>query len=175
MKHLMLLIWAMLAGGCAVSIDGDKYQQQSPEFSLTQFFDGEVKAWGIVQNRSGELVQRFEVVISGTVNGDTLTLDETFTYSLGSGPEKRIWTIENVAPGSFTGSAGDIAGPATGTSYGNALRWQYEMDLPVGDTEYRVTFDDWIWAFDDQTIVNRSYIKKFGVVAAEVTLFMQKQ
>ena len=71
--------------------------------------------------------------------------------------------------------ADDIAGPATGTAYGNAVYWRYEMDLPVGDSEYRVAFKDWIWAFDDRTIVNRSYIQKFGLVMAEVTLFMQKQ
>jgi hypothetical protein len=49
------------------------------------------------------------------------------------------------------------------------------MDLPVDDTTYRVQFDDWIWAFDDKTIVNCSYIKKFGITMAEVTIFMQKQ
>jgi hypothetical protein len=32
-----------------------------------------------------------------------------------------------------------------------------------------------MWAFDDQTLVNRSYIKKFGITFAEVTIFMQRQ
>ncbi|MEC8747574.1 MAG: DUF3833 family protein, partial [Pseudomonadota bacterium] len=40
---------------------------------------------------------------------------------------------------------------------------------------YSVTFDDWFWAFDDSTMMNRSYIRKFGIVMAEVTIFMQKQ
>jgi hypothetical protein len=73
------------------------------------------------------------------------------------------------------GRAGDIAGPAEGVAYGNAFNFNYEMDLPVDDTEYRVVFDDWFWAFDDTTMMNRSYIKKFGIVMAEVTIFMQKQ
>ena len=37
-----------------------------------------------------------------------------------------------------------------------------------------MTFEDWIWAVDDQRIFNRSYIKKFGLVFAEVTIFMEK-
>ena len=49
------------------------------------------------------------------------------------------------------------------------------MDLPVDDTTYSVTFDDWFWAFDDSTMMNRSYIRKFSIVMAEVTIFMQKQ
>jgi hypothetical protein len=49
------------------------------------------------------------------------------------------------------------------------------MDLEVDGTSYRVNFDDWFWAFDENTMMNRSYIKKFGIVMAEVTIFMQKQ
>ena len=49
------------------------------------------------------------------------------------------------------------------------------MDLPVGDNSYMVRFDDWIWAFDDSTVINRSYIRKFGLTFAEVTIFMQRQ
>ena len=62
-----------------------------------------------------------------------------------------------------------------GTPYGNAFTFAYEMDLEVGDSSYRVNFDDWFWAMDSKNMMNRSYIKKFGVVMAEVTIFMQKQ
>lgn len=160
---------------CSVSIDGKSYTKVEPNFNIESFFDGKVKAWGIVQNRSGDVVQRFIVDIDGSLEGDLLTLDEVFTYGVGDGPKTRVWKINKTAPGKFTGNAGDIAGPAQGVSYGNAFNFTYEMDLPVGDTEYRVAFDDWFWAFDDQTMMNRSYIKKFGLVMAEVTIFMQKQ
>ena len=161
--------------GCSVSVDGNDYQAVSPRFDLFQFFDGNVKAWGIVQNRSGDVVQRFVVDIAGTVNNDTLTLDETFDYGVGEGPTSRTWTIVKQGDNIFTGSATDIPGPATGTSCGNAFNFNYQMTLPVDDTSYDVTFDDWFWAFDDSTMMNRSYIRKFGIVVAEVTIFMQKQ
>lgn len=128
-----------------------------------------------MQNRSGEVVQRFIVDIDGRIDGDLLILDEIFTYGVGDGPKTRIWEIEQNASGEFVGNAGDIAGPARGVSHGNAFNFSYEMDLPVDDTEYRVVFDDWFWAFDEATMMNRSYIKKFGIVMAEVTIFMQKQ
>lgn len=68
--------------GCSVSVDGEDYQAVSPKFDIEQFFDGNVKAWGIVQNRSGEVVQRFVVNIDGSIEGNTLTLDETFEYGV---------------------------------------------------------------------------------------------
>ena len=174
MKLLLITFVFLSLTGCAVSIDGNRYTDQQPDFDLKAFFDGEVKAWGIVQDRSGNLVQRFEVDIIGTVDGNTLTLDEKFYYSIGEGPTERVWTINESSTGVFSGFATDIPGPASGRDYGNAVLWSYEMDLPVGDTSYVVNFEDWIWAFDENTIVDRSYIKKFGIVMAEVTIFMRK-
>jgi hypothetical protein len=161
--------------GCSVSVDGNDYKTVGPVFNIEQFFDGDVKAWGIVQNRSGEVVQRFVVDINGRIEGNTLTLDEDFEYGVGEGPSSRTWTIVKQADNTYLGRATDIEGPATGTSFGNAFNFHYEMDLPVDDTTYSVTFDDWFWAFDDKTMMNRSYIRKFGIVMAEVTIFMQKQ
>ena len=160
---------------CSVSIDGRDYLDVSPKFELEQFFDGKVKAWGIVQDRSGAVVQRFIVDIDGRIENGNLVLDEVFEYGVGEGPLTRVWTIKPQPTGSFIGNAGDIAGDATGVSYGNAFNFRYEMDLPVDDSEYRVAFDDWFWAFDESTMMNRSYIKKFGLVMAEVTIFMQRQ
>lgn len=171
----VLLGMLVMVSGCSVSVEGEDYTSVSPDFNITKFFDGEVKAWGIVQDRSGKVVQRFIVDIDGRMDGDTLILDETFDYGLGEGPTSRTWRITPNGNGSYTGEAGDIAGPATGTEYGNAFNFHYEMDLPVDDTTYRVTFDDWFWAFNENAMMNRSYIRKFGLVMAEVTIFMQKQ
>ncbi|WP_240503689.1 MULTISPECIES: DUF3833 domain-containing protein [Pseudoalteromonas] len=173
-KVLAVFLFTALITGCGVNIDANRYQNIAPQFDPFMFFDGKVKAWGLVQNRSGEMVQRFTVKIDGTVKGDTLTLDEVFHYEVGQGVTHRVWKISAKGKSQLQGSAQDILGIATGQLAGNAMRWQYEMDLPVDDTSYTVQFDDWIWAFEDNTIINRSYIKKFGIVMAEVTIFMQK-
>ena len=174
-KALILCCFLFILAGCSVSIKGDNYQSLAPNFDIEAFFDGKVIAWGIVQDRSGEVVQRFIVDIDAYKENDTLILDETFTYGLGNGPEKRVWKLTKNADGTYTGEAGDIAGKATGVSHGNAFNFVYEMDLDVGGSRYRVKFDDWFWAFDEDTMMNRSYINKFGITFAEVTIFMQKQ
>ncbi|WP_218355320.1 DUF3833 family protein [Alteromonas lipotrueiana] len=165
----------VLLAGCAGAPEGQTYQQIQPKLNIEQFFNGNVKAWGIAQNWSGEVVQRFKVDINGRIEGDTLIMDETFDYGVGDGPKQRTWKITSDGTDSFIGRAADIDGPAQGTSYGNAFNFTYEMDLPVDDTTYHVNFDDWFFAFDDSTLMNKSYIKKYGVVVAEVTIFMQKQ
>lgn len=176
MKYLVVTLLLLVGlSGCSNSIEGKMYQQTTPALSLERFFNGDVKAWGIVQNRAGDVVQRFTVTIKGRLEGDTLILDETFDYEVGEGPLERTWRITPTGNGNYEGRAGDILGVATGTSYGNAFNFQYEMDLPVDDTTYKVAFDDWFWAMGDGTLMNRSYVKKFGLVMAEVTIFMQQQ
>ncbi|MBD1581940.1 DUF3833 family protein [Pseudoalteromonas sp. S16_S37] len=175
-KTIIVITAAVVLGGCGTNINPQKYNSISPSFDPYHFFNGPVKAWGIVQNRSGDLVQRFTVDIKGSIDIDNiLVLDETFHYEVGEGVTHRVWKISaKNETDMLQGRADDILGLAQGQLYGNAMRWQYSMDLPVDDTSYQVAFDDWIWSFNDNTIVNRSYIKKFGITMAEVTIFMQK-
>ena len=175
MRHWLIILTLALLPSCALKIDGNRYLETEPTLDLPTFFNGNVKAWGIVQDRSGNVISRFTVDIQGKLQDGTLILDETFYYGVGTGVEKRIWTIQPQAGDQFSGSATDIPGPAKGEQYGNAVFWGYTMTLPVGERSYRVKFEDWMWAFDDNTLVNRSYIKKFGITFAEVTIFMQRQ
>ncbi|WP_100656646.1 DUF3833 domain-containing protein [Alteromonas flava] len=174
-RSLFIITTMLGLSACSVSIDGEDYKNVQPTFEINSFFNGKVKAWGIVQNRSGEVVQRFIVNIDGRMDDDVLILDEAFEYGVGDGPKSRVWRIQRASNGKYIGNAGDIAGPAQGIAHGNAFNFRYEMDLPVDGTTYRVAFDDWFWAFDENTMMNRSYIKKFGLVMAEVTIFMQRQ
>jgi hypothetical protein len=145
-----------------------------PAFDLKAYFNGPIKAWGIVQDWRGKVVSRFDVTMVGTWEGDKGTLEEDFNYYDGS-TQRRIWKIKRINDTNYEGTAGDIIGKATGEISGNAVNWAYEMDVPVGDSSYRLKFDDWMWQMNDGVLINRSYLKKFGITVAELTLFMQKQ
>ena len=175
-RFLALFLIAALSSSCGTSPYRAEYATQAPELDLFEFFDGPVTGWAIVQNRKGQVLQRFKVAIEGSVEGETLTLDETFSYFLGEGVEKRIWVIDKNSPNErdFTGRADDIIDLGQGVAYGNALNWQYQMDLTVSSGTYRVSFNDWMWAIDESSLINRAYIKKFGLVLAEVTIFMKQ-
>jgi hypothetical protein len=177
MKNLFtttLMIGAIMFLNACSGHNLKKYDNQKPEMDIKEYFTGPIKAWGLVQNRKGEVVRRFDVDMVGTWNGNVGTLDETFEYYDGE-TQKRIWTITKISDNKYEGRADDILDKATGELNGNAMRWAYQMDLPVGGKTYRVTFDDWMFMMHDDILVNRSYIKKFGITMAELTLFMQKQ
>ncbi len=150
------------------------YSGTSPRADIKAYFSGPIKAWGIVQDWRGRVVNRFDIEMVGKWEGDTGTLTEKFTYYDGK-KQERIWTIKKLPDGTYEGTASDILDKAKGEINGSAARWNYVMDLPVDDTTYRIRFDDWMWAMNDGVLINRSYLKKFGITVSELTIFMQKQ
>lgn len=150
------------------------YKGTSPKADIKEYFNGPIKAWGIVQDWRGRVVSRFDIEMVGTWKGDAGTLTEKFDYYEGK-KQERVWTIKKLADGSYEGTAFDIIDKAVGNTQGSAARWSYVMDLPVDDTTYRIRFDDWMWVMNDGVLINRSYLKKFGLTVSELTIFMQKQ
>ncbi|MFN7611859.1 MAG: DUF3833 domain-containing protein [Alphaproteobacteria bacterium] len=171
--YLLMLGAVMALSGCSGK-DGTQYETWKPTFNLREYFTGPIKAWGIVQDRSGNVVSRFDIKIVGSWKGKEGKLVEDFTYYDGK-TQQRIWHITDLGNGKYEGRAADIIGTADSTTFGNAAQWTYTMDLPVGDSTYRLRFDDWMWLMNDGVLMNRSYMKKFGFTVAEVTIFMQKQ
>jgi len=174
LKGLTLMAIMAFLASCTGGPNLDHYKDSSPQLDLQEYFTGPIKAWGVVQDRKGHVTRRFDVTMVGTWEGDTGTLEEDFKYYDGE-EQKRIWTIKRLGDGKYEGTAGDILGKADGEVQGSAMRWAYQMDLPVGDKTYKITFDDWMFQMNDGILINRSYLKKFGITVAELTLFMQKQ
>lgn len=163
-----------LLSACTKSDSLEYYKDVEPKLDLQTYFTGQIKAWGLVQDYRGRVTRRFDVDMVGSWDGDTGTLHETFKYYDGE-DQMRVWTIKRTAENRYEGRADDILDKATGESSGNAIRWGYKMDLEVDGKTYRISFDDWMFLMNDGVLVNRSYLKKFGLTVGELTLFMQKQ
>lgn len=170
-KYLLLVLITPFVFSCSSSLDD--YENTTPEFSLPTYFDGEVTAWGIVQDYSNKLTRRFCVDIIGTWQGNQGQLHETFYYNDGE-QQIRIWDLQVADDGSVTGGAADVIGQASGGSQGTAFNWHYTLRVPVGDTEYDLFVDDWMFMMDDNRMMNRSYMKKLGVTVAEISIFFDK-
>ncbi|MCE3603406.1 DUF3833 domain-containing protein [Massilia sp. P8910] len=176
----MKLSTIFAAGFLALSVAGcstptpETYAKQSPGLDITQYFSGTLDAHGMFQDRSGEVIKRFVVVMRCQWTGDTGVLDEDFVYSDGT-RQKRVWTLTKTGQGSFTASAADVVGLARGTVSGNALRWQYVLALPVDGKVINMDMDDWMFLIDDKVMLNRTAMSKFGVNLGSVTLSFAKR
>ena len=169
------LLVVMLAGlaGCARR-DVSTLADRQPSLDLAEFFAGQSVAYGIFEDRFGNLQRQFRVNMIGTVDGDTLTLAEDFLYDDGERAE-RTWSIKRLADDAdgslrYEGTASDVPGPASGRISGNALNWEYDVVLNISGREVEVHFDDWIYRQDEGVAINRAFVSKFGIEIGSVTL-----
>ena len=140
---------------------------------LSQYFSDKVVAHGLVTDRSGHVLRRFTVHIQGRWQGDSGVLEEDFQYADGA-TERRLWRLQRLTDGSWSGRADDIVGEALGQADGNALNWRYTLRVPVDGRSWDVQFDDWMFLIDDRVMINRAVMTKFGIRIGEVTLSFRK-
>ena len=161
-----------ILAGCAGPKPSD-YAAEKPVLDLKQYFKGELTAHGIFTDRSGKVVRRFTVAMTGTWNGPDGVLDERFTYSDGS-TERRVWRLTDLGGGQWRGRADDVVGEAAGAAAGNALNWRYTLKLPVDGKVIEVQLDDWMYLVDARVMLNKAAMSKFGIYLGEVTLSFTK-
>ena len=173
MRWFWGLALAVLLAGCG-SMKPEDFAGRTPAFAIERYFAGTTRAWGIFEDRFGNLRREFVVDIQGTWDGETLTLVEDFVYSDGE-TEQRTWTIRKTGPHDYEGRADGVIGVARGKAYGNALNWTYKFALEVGESTWTVRFDDWMFLQDDGVMINRASVTKFGIEIGQATIFFQKR
>jgi hypothetical protein len=152
----------------------NNYENEMPKLDLREFFKGKIYAQGIVQERSGLVIKRFDVDIQASWKDNVCTLDEKFNYS-DKTKSTRVWKLRETAPFKYEGLAHDVIGVAKGFVAGNTFYFQYNLDVPVGDKNYNIHFEDWMYLLDKKTLLARSYMTKWGFRVGEVTLVMTKK
>ena len=167
---MLLTLW--LIAGCS-TMKPEDYADKQPALDLFDYFTGETRAWGMFQDRFGEVRRRFNVAINGRLQDGQLILDESFEYDDGE-TQRRVWTIDRLDEHHYQGQADDVVGVARGKAYGNALNWRYDLLLEVDRKQWLVHFDDWMFLQDDKVLINRAKVSKYGFTIGEVTLFFLK-
>ena len=170
-SYLTLFI-ILLFTGCSQT-DMKEFQNNTPKLDLFEFFAGETIAYGIFEDRFGNLKRQFRVNINGKIDNQILTLDEDFLYDDGE-QAKRIWKIEKKIDNNqkiiYEGQADDVECKASGSISGNALNWSYDIYLNIKGSDIKVHFNDWIYKQSEDLAINRAYVSKFGINIGSVTL-----
>jgi len=172
-RRLPYVLVVLLTLGACSAMQIDDFAGTGPELRPEDYFAGKTRAWGIFEDRFGNLKREFVVDITGEWDGTTLTLTEDFDYSDGE-QEQRIWRITRTGDGLYEGRADDVVGVARGVALGKALNWSYDLMLKVGDSTIKVRFDDWMFLQPGGVLINRADVSKFGIRLGTVTLFFAR-
>lgn len=171
---VILVTGALGAISACARKDVSALADRGPKLALEEFFVGESVAYGIFEDRFGNLQRQFRVNLSGTIDGNKLTLAEEFLYDDGERAD-RTWVIENLGMSDggetlYAGTASDVTGAASGRVVGNGLNWRYDVVLEMSGRDVEVHFDDWIYRQDEDVAINRAFISKFGIEIGSVSI-----
>ncbi len=174
MKIIFTLLFTFLLISCSGNnMKPIDFKDQKPRLIIEDYLSGDVRAWGILQNRSGKVIRQFSAELNGSWDGNQLILNEKFNWSDGE-VQKRQWKINKIDEHNYEGVAGDVVGKAKGYSYGPTFKFEYVLLVPVKGREMKITFDDWIFKQNDEIAINRATMTKFGIKVAELTVLFQK-
>jgi hypothetical protein len=148
------------------------YADTGPAFSLKEHLSGEILSEGLIYGPTGKMTNSFVAKMVGQWDGDTGTLTENFTYSNGK-TQQRKWFITLGPDNTFTATADDIEGQATGTVSGSTVVMHYKIVLPKDSGGHTLSVTDWLYLTQDGAIMNRSELRKFGIKVAELIATMR--
>ncbi|MBP1861324.1 DUF3833 family protein [Rhizobium herbae] len=136
---------------------------------METFFRGKTTATGSFSAING-VKRQFDVVLTGRVRGDTLTVREDFVYS-GGERDRKTWRFVRTGPATYSGTREDVVGTTTLRVDGNTARFNYLVDLDPGPGKNIVRFfDKMVLADDGRTIANTASVWKYIFPVARVTV-----
>ena len=155
------------------SMKPEDFKNTEPEIKIEKYFEGQVKAWGILQDRKGSVTRQFEANMLGKFENNILTLEEDFFWKDGE-TQRRVWKIKKIDEHNYIGTAPDVVGEAKGVSYGSAFKFEYNLMIPFKGKNIKIRFDDWIFKQDEKVAINRAKMTKFGIRVADLTVVFVK-
>ena len=173
-KRLIALFAApFLLTACGTTMTSQDFAETNPKLILEEYFEGETHAYGLFEDRFGNVRNQFTVMVDGQWDGETLTLDEDFIYTNGD-TEYRKWEIKKTGPNTYRGVTQQIIGEAEGVISGNSFNWKYKFKLKVGDGIWNVRFDDWMFLQPDGVLLNKARVYRWGFKIGTVFLSFSK-
>lgn len=169
MRTLTPLAALLLLASCGKPMPVGSFAGTQPAFDAVAFWGGHHRSWGVIENRAGAPIDTVVTDCIGTAEGsDGLHMVQTLT--LGDGTvQHRDWHLKRIAPGRFTATANDMVGEAKGEAAGRAFHWRWTLATRPGESLRNVTMDQWMYLYEGGRMMNRTTIRKLGVILAEVS------
>ena len=156
------------------SVPVSEYADNTPVMVVEEFFNGSLRAHGIVKDRGGKVIRYFNASINAYWVDGVGTLDEVFRFDDGE-EQRRIWKLVRDEAGNYVGTANDVIGSSTLEIAGNSLFLDYVLRIPYGDGTLDLNIDDRMYLVSERVLINESVMTKWGFDVGQITLVIEKE
>jgi hypothetical protein len=169
---IVLLSLGMITSCSSVPVS--EYADNKPVMVVEEFFNGSLRAHGIVKDRGGKVIRYFNASINASWVDGVGTLDEVFRFDDGE-EQRRIWKLVRDEAGNYVGTANDVIGSSTLEIAGNSLFLDYVLRIPYGDGTLDLNIDDRMYLVSERVLINESVMTKWGFDVGQITLVIEKE
>jgi hypothetical protein len=169
---IVLLSLGMITSCSSVPVS--EYADNTPVMVVEEFFNGSLRAHGIVKDRGGKVIRYFNASINASWVDGVGTLDEVFRFDDGE-EQRRIWKLVRDEAGNYVGTANDVIGSSTLEIAGNSLFLDYVLRIPYGDGTLDLNIDDRMYLVSERVLINESVMTKWGFDVGQITLVIEKE
>jgi hypothetical protein len=174
LARLSIVLLSMgLLQSCS-SVPVSEYADNSPLMVVEEFFNGSLRAHGIVKDRGGKVTRYFNASINAYWVDGVGTLDEVFKFDDGE-EQRRIWKLVKDAAGNYVGSANDVIGTSILKVAGNSLFLDYVLRVPYEDGTLDLKINDRMYLVSERVLINESEMTKWGFNVGQITLVIEKK
>ncbi|BFM50445.1 DUF3833 domain-containing protein [Marinomonas sp. THO17] len=173
LKHGLIILFASFFLSACSTTEVSIYANNTPKFDLQSFFSGELRAHGILKNRSGKVIRYFNATLDGRWEKGVGTLVEVFVFDDGE-IQNRTWTMTPNASGQYIATANDVVGSGEIKMAGNALFMKYVLQVPYDGDIIEVTVDDRMYMVKEGVVINESVMTKFGFEVGYLSIVIEK-
>ncbi len=166
--RLLALVLALSLLGCSRGMPVEGFRATTPAIDPIRFFTGHVRSWGVLEDRSGQPNDVVTTDCLGEVGDNGLRLVQQLTIGQDA-PTTRTWQMRRTGPGRYEATANDMVGTAIGEASGRAFHWTWTLALSPGNDLKNVSMDQWWYLLDDGSMLNRTTVRKLGVILIEVS------
>ena len=175
MNILRITAISLLLGMASCSsVTVQDYQDRQPVLDMPSFFDGRLRAEGVVKNFSGRVIRTFTADILAYWIDGTGTLEEDFLFDDGE-QQRRVWTLRPDGMGGYVGTASDVVGEAQVSVAGNSVFLDYVLRIPYGNGTLDLRIDDRMYLVSPGLLINESVMSKFGIKVGEILLTIYRE
>ena len=121
--RLIFLTSPLCLAACSDGLEA--YRNNQPKLDIRQFYNGDLEAWGTVEDWKGEVTKRYTMQLHGSWQGREAQLHEIFHFDDGKTTE-RTWQLHVADDGEhFTGTTSDVIGTMRGRQIGDVLHMDF--------------------------------------------------
>lgn len=149
------------------------YNKKLPTFSMESYFSNKVTALGYMTFFYPlKTIKDIKITFSGKFHNNTLTLKENYTDN--DSKILRVWSFKKKSSSCYIGKESNVKGTIKVFIYDNKLNMKYKFKTNYKKIYFNVNVKDNMYLVDEETLINKTLISKYGIALAESFLVYKK-